>query len=193
MTDLTIHSCIKARGKAKGCPKCPIMLKGFCPSLIDFILRAENNTQKKYSSISEHDRHAIIADTVSAIAAYIDSFERRKGSQFSTWAWKIYLNKVADFFRQAREWAPIDNMIASELRDHGSPRSYSFKDIVDLLKSLLKHDPECQKLLIDFCNRTMQGVSHKEMAESYGLKPNTLNQRLKRCRKKLKDLLRGNG
>ena len=126
MTELTIHSCIKARGKAKGCPKCPVMLKGFCPSLIDFILRAENNTQKKYLSISEHDRHAIIADTVSAIAANIDSFERRKGSQFSTWAWRIYLNIVADFFRQAREWAPIDNMIASELPGHGRPHSYSY-------------------------------------------------------------------
>ncbi|OEU84100.1 MAG: hypothetical protein BA873_08475 [Desulfobulbaceae bacterium C00003063] len=100
---------------------------------------------------------------------------------------------MADFFRQAREWVPIDNVIASELPDHGRPRSYSFKDIIDLLTSLLKHDPECQKLLVDFCNRTMRGVSQKHMAESYGLKPNTLNQRLKRCRKKLKELLRGNG
>lgn len=169
------------------------MLKGFCRSLIDFIIRAENNTQKKYPTISEHDRHAIIADTVSAIVANINTFEGRKGSRFSTWAWRIYMNKVANFFRQAREWAPIDNMIASELPDHGGPRSYSFKDIIDLLKSQLKQNPECQKLLIDFCNRTMQGVSQKEMAESYGLKPNTLNQRLKRCRKKLKELLRGNG
>ena len=190
---MAIHSCIEVQGKGDGCQECPVMLKGFCPNLVDFIQRAESNARKKYSRISEHDRLAIVADTVGAIVSNIHTFEGRRGSRFFTWAWRIYLNKVADFFRQAREWVPIDNVIASELPDHGRPRSCSFNDIIDLLKSLLKHDPECQKLLIDFCNRTMQGVSQKEMAESYGLKPNTLNQRLKRCRKKLKELLRGNG
>ena len=79
---MTIHSCVEVKGKGAGCKECPVMAKGLCLDLIDFIQRAESSSKKKFSGISEFDRLSIIADTVSAIVAKIDTF--KGDSLFST-------------------------------------------------------------------------------------------------------------
>lgn len=194
MTNLTIHSCIKACGKAKGCRKCPVMLKGFCLSLVDFIHRAENNAKMKYPKIYEHDRRAIITDTVSAIVANINTFEGRKGSRFSTWAWRIYMNKIADFFRKEGKYVPLANSMepTAIFTGHSLDEQYETETMLEFLKSMLKKDPACCKLLVDFYYRKERGETQKEMAASYGINPNTFNQRLKRCRTKLRKILSEN-
>lgn len=188
---MTVHSCVEVKGKGDGCKRCPVMTKGFCSDLIDFIQRAESSSKKKFSGISEFDRLSVIADTVSAIVVKIDTF--KGDSQFSTWAWRIWNNKRADFFRQLKRGQQAEDSLKSLERHSGQSPDEMLMIEAELkhIRILLEKDPACSKLLIDFYyKKAIAGESQTEIATGYGLKANTFNQRLKRCRKALEKAIR---
>jgi RNA polymerase sigma factor (sigma-70 family) len=184
---MTVHSCVDAKGKGPGCDDCPVMVEGFCQELVDFIRRADNGMKKRYPRVSKFDRLSIIGDTVISILARIENFKGE--SQFSTWAWSICHNKSVDFFRKIERAEKIGEYL--EFAEHscfGRPdQNLMIEAEIAHIKILLHKNPDCSKLVIFYYHRKVnRGESQNEMAANFGMKPNSFNQKLKRCRKVLK-------
>ena len=184
---MTVHSCVDAKGKGPGCDDCPVMVEGFCQELVDFIRRADNRMKKKYLRVSKFDRLSIIDDTVISILRKIDTFNGE--SKFSTWAWSICLYKSIDFFRKIERAEKIGESL--EFMEgpfvERPDQDLMIKAEISHIKILLHKNPDCSKILIFYYHgKENRGESQKEMAASYGMKSNSFNQKLKRCRKLLK-------
>ena len=148
---------------------------------------------------AEQIRTDIIAETVARVMKAIDGFEEK--SKFTTWAWSIYSRALAEYFRNSCRQMPHLMTSLESLRDeHGVelPDERPLDTIAPLLLNALKkiaanpEDPDYEKalFLVDFYELTMQGKNQIEMAGILGMKSNSFNQRLKRCRNALKKRLK---
>lgn len=63
----------------------------------------------------------------------------------------------------------------------------------DFLRRHRIQEPECIQLLLDLYECFQNGQTQKDLARAYGEKPNTLNQRLRRCRKRLRRMIEEEG
>jgi len=195
------HGCLNLRGKGQECLKCEIMARGFCNDLIEILTKMVSNLSS-YEGIPPEDRDEILSDTVIGVWKGIDKFEGRNGALFSTWAWAIFKNKRRDYFRRLpsedvvvflflddhRKKEEIEMMV-SEKESSSSRDEEEMEHIIECLKKNIDNDPGgCIHLYLNlFCS----GKDRKVLAEEYGLKLNTFNQRVRRCRKVIRDLCRG--
>jgi len=195
------HECLNLRGKDHECLKCEIMARGFCNDFTDILEKMLSNLTNSYKAIPPEDRDEILSDTVIGVWKGIDKFEGRNGALFSTWSWAIFKNKRKDYFRRLSPekvltFLPLDDhqkkeeieMMVSE-KESSSSQDEEMEHIIQCLKRNIDNDPGgCIHLYLDlFCS----GKDRKVLAQEYGLKLNTFNQRVRRCRKVIRDLCRG--
>ena len=194
------HECLKVQGKGPGCYICPVYKKGFCANMIKIIQKMAVNLDKEFQKISLHDREEILSKAVISILNGIDNFEGRNGARFSTWSWRIFLNNRTDYFRSAyrrktitiSELLPENNL--SEMLFKPSEQDSGLTDkvdeIIEHIKMSLPNDfSGCMRLFLDLFIAFKNGNSQKKLSEDYGIKPNTLNQRIRRCRRIIKNIL----
>ena len=148
---------------------------------------------------NEQTRSDIIAETVVRAMRAIDGFEGR--SKFTTWAWGIYKITLADYFRKSNTQLPPHTQPIKVFKDDPGieicderQHDQSETPLLSALKKIASdpEDPDHKDavFLIDFYDYSSQGKSQKDIAGMLGLKPNTFNQQLKRCRKALKKRLK---
>lgn len=182
------HPC----GAAGPCPcaECPMDRRGFRDVWREAVGRMERHLSRRYSWLSPEDREDILARTVEQVLRDIDDFRGRRPGRFAAWAWRVFRNRVHDHFRSR----PPE---AGALCD-AHPVFENGVDSVELRLAIhrcfqrhLQLDEDgCVGLYLDLYRQFGSGLGRKDLAIARGLKPNTLNQRLRRCRPFIRRLFR---
>lgn len=194
------HECLKVQGKGPGCNMCPVYKKGFCVNMIKIIQKMAVNLDKEFQKISLQDREEILSKAVTSILNGIDNFEGRNGARFSTWSWRIFLNNRVNYFRSAyrrktitiSELLPENNLSETIFNpsEQDSGLTAKVDEIIEHIKMSLPNDSSgCIRLFLDLFIVFKNGKSQRELSEDYGIKPNTLNQRIRRCRKIIRNII----
>jgi RNA polymerase sigma factor (sigma-70 family) len=127
------HSCLRIAGNDPSCNQCKIKTNGFCP---DPLLGEIRKWKNQLENISEADCEDIISETISGIEAGIDNFSGL--AKFSTWAWRIFSNKLNDHWRQKsrdKEFVLTDETFTF-LGSLSPPSAVFTPDKIELLKEL---------------------------------------------------------
>lgn len=128
----------------------------------------------------------------SFIAAYGGLKEFRAGSKFSTWLYRIVLNRCRDRLRARRSTVPVDE-VAGELHDpRRSPeREAAAREEGGLLQQALNRlPPDYREALV---LKHIEGLAYEEMSEILGASVAALKVRAHRGRELLRDLLERSG
>lgn len=107
-------------------------------------------------------------------------------SQFTTWLYRITVNKCKDYLRKIK----IRSMfvpIKDNEEDTGYGHSTEYVDVTEVVNSAIERLPE--KLRIPLIMREMEGLSYKEIADSLNCEVGTIKSRIFRARETLKVLL----
>lgn len=184
------HMCLESDGQHPGCLECPIRAIDFCSRLRSTLASIVVDLEKRYSGIPVEDRRDIANNVVEAVIKGLNSFEGRQGARFSAWVWQIYRNKISDYFRST-DYRYRCAFLRLEDMDIGSDKSEDQIGDAELKMAIVqcfKHSAAddqsgCVGLYLDLYHCFQQGISRRELAEKYNVKLNTLNQRIKRCRR----------
>jgi len=143
----------------------------------------------RYPGIGLEDREDLITAVTEGALSGVDGFEGRSGAKFSTWVWAIYKNKIRDYFRKDRSGSPLE-FFPEKYQDPTNKEENDLRQkILECFKKHLPMDETgCIELYLNLYRYLESGRTRKEMAESRNMKPNTLNQRLKRCRSVVREL-----
>ncbi len=182
---MVTHLCIDRPIDDRACAECRIHDRGFCESFRRTLRNIAHHLDARYTSISPADRSDIFSETVEHAVKSIDRFEGRSGAKLSTWIWRIYRNKRTDYFRKTPppDWRERLAMEAGTARDVTADTELEIA-IRQCFETLLKTDDTgCVGLFASLYRSEKEGKTRAELAEDLGLKLNTLNQRIKRCRK----------
>lgn len=108
-------------------------------------------------------------------------------SQFTTWLYRITVNKCKDHLRKIK-LRSIFIPISSE-EEHPSSGSYhnEYVDTSELVQKMISRLPE--KLKTPLLLREIDGLSYKEIADQLGCEVGTVKSRIFRARESLKILL----
>lgn len=201
------HLCFSAKGKAEGCEDCNIKRLEFCEKMINILAK-----QKLLYSIEQDTVNDIISQVIAGIQKNITFCRGGHEAQFANFVRSIVRFKRADYFRKFYQKTP--NFTGSDLNANlGSTSagkiielpleeyedklkiSPDFEEkiyVSQVLSALKEMDIECYNLYLKLYKGFGDRKTQKEIAEELGLKPNTLNKRLERCREKvLEELKKG--
>lgn len=201
-----IHLCVPAKGSGPDCGSCPVNRLGYCAQLLTAIEKWDINLKGK--GINHYAvRRDIISFTVASIIASINSFQGR--SKFTTWAWSVFKNSMADYYRKMTRQIPanaisIDSYVfydddgnvgeGMQLPDDSAKpamQSPVFEILSEISSNPSDRDYKAALFLINFYNKSESGRGQKEIAAQEGMLPNTYNQQLKRSRAALKRRFKG--
>lgn len=107
-------------------------------------------------------------------------------SQFTTWLYRITVNKCKDYLRKIK----IRSMfvpIKDNEEDTGYGHTTEYVDVNEVVNSAIEKLPE--KLRVPLIMREMEGLSYKEIADSLNCEVGTIKSRIFRARESLKLLL----
>jgi RNA polymerase sigma-70 factor (ECF subfamily) len=107
-------------------------------------------------------------------------------SKFTTWLYRITINKCRDYLRK-KKVRSIFVPIKEESNDYGSCYQTDSIDIPQLVRKAIDKLPE--KLRIPLVMRDIDGLSYKEIADSLETEVGTVKSRIFRARETLKVLL----
>lgn len=127
----------------------------------------------------------IMQDVFINVYKHLDSF--RFEAKFSTWLYRITVNKCRDFLRKKKVrsvFVPIDNQYNLHSKN---PRLDHEPDLPHLLNAAIERLPE--KLKLPLIMRDVEGFSYKEIAEKLELEIGTVKSRIFRARETLRALL----
>ena len=127
----------------------------------------------------------IMQDVFINVYKHLDSF--RFEAKFSTWLYRITVNKCRDFLRKKKVrsvFVPIDNQYNLHSKN---PRLDHEPDLPHLLNAAIERLPE--KLKLPLIMRDVEGFSYKEIAEKLQLEIGTVKSRIFRARETLRALL----
>lgn len=182
------HPC----GAAAPCPcaDCPLDLRGFRDIWRTAAGRMERYLETRYAWLPTADREDILAQTAEQVFRDFGDFRGDRPGKFAAWAWRIFRNRLHDHFRSR----PPD----AEALSDAHPAAGDARDTIELRMALLqcfhRHLPldadGCVGLYLDLYRTFRTGDDQKKLADARGLKPNTLNQRLRRCRPFIRRLFR---
>ena len=191
----------------QGCPagkECPIYLAGFCHLFGKIITRELNKKRSKYSFLENASlKEDFLAEVVEALIKALPSLRIKNEKGFTRFVRSIFHNVAVDFSKKEKKYKQQEEIFSNLVRaeaDEREERRYieslaSYKpheeeEILqrtqELLERLRQQDHPCAELVIYWYEKLCEGWNLKEMAESMGLKPNTFNQKLKRCFKFLR-------
>ena len=183
--------CLEPNKQSPGCLRCTVNYRGWCPAFKGILRKIAGNLKKQYSGIPPQDREEILANVVIGVLGGVERFEGRRGAKFSTWVWQIYRNKTIDFFRAKTPQADI--FVDFEKQGAVNPLDEAETKIA-IAECFKKHLPDdttgCIRLYLDLYRFFQKGRAQKDLADRYGLNPNTLNQRIARCRKTIRIVFR---
>jgi RNA polymerase sigma-70 factor (ECF subfamily) len=120
------------------------------------------------------------------ISVYHKLNEFRFESKFTTWLYRITVNKCRDYLRKKRVrsiFVPIKDSDS----EYGTGPFSEDVDIPQLVRSAIEKLPE--KLKLPLVLRDIQGLSYKEIADQLGTEVGTIKSRIFRARESLKIIL----
>ena len=189
---MVTHPCIDRQLNDRTCAECAIHDRGFCEAFRRALAKIANHLDARYTSISPADRSDIFSATVEHAVKDLDRFEGRSGAKLSTWIWRIYRNKRADYFRRTPppDWRERLAMETDTAHDAAADAELEIA-IRQCFEALIKTDDTgCVRLYNALYRSEKAGKTRAELARDLGLKLNTLNQRIRRCRKTVARLFR---
>jgi len=107
-------------------------------------------------------------------------------SQFTTWLYRITVNKCKDYLRRMnvrRIFSPLDEGI--EVSEHSSP--IEERDISKIVTEAISKLPV--KLRMPLILKDIEGFSYQEISETLNCEMGTVKSRIFRGREKLKEIL----
>ncbi|MHB8929301.1 MAG: RNA polymerase sigma factor [Melioribacteraceae bacterium] len=120
------------------------------------------------------------------ISVYHKLNEFRFESKFTTWLYRITVNKCRDYLRKKRVRSIFVPIKESDSEYGIGPFSEDV-DIPQLVRSSIEKLPE--KLKIPLVLRDIDGLSYKEIADKLGIEVGTIKSRIFRARESLKIIL----
>ena len=120
------------------------------------------------------------------ISVYHKLAEFRFESKFTTWLYRITVNKCRDYLRKKRVRS-IFVPIKDSDTDYGTGPFSEDVDIPNLVRGAIEKLPE--RLRIPLVMRDIDGFSYKEIADSLGTEVGTIKSRIFRARETLKVML----
>lgn len=108
-------------------------------------------------------------------------------SQFTTWLYRITVNKCKDHLRKIKIRSIFIPIKESEEEYGGSSMSSEYVDTTEIVQQAISKLPE--KLRIPLIMREVDGLSYKEIADSLECEVGTVKSRIFRARESLKYLL----
>jgi RNA polymerase sigma-70 factor (ECF subfamily) len=112
--------------------------------------------------------------------------EFRFESKFTTWLYRITVNKCRDYLRKKRVRS-IFVPIKDSDTDYGTGPFSENVDIPNLVRTAIDKLPE--KLQVPLVMRDIEGLSYKEIADKMGTEVGTIKSRIFRARESLKIIL----
>lgn len=183
------HFCTDCLTRSPGCGNCPIASSGLAETFGKAVSAIEIDIVRKYPRFDSQDREDVIADAVAGAIRNFPQYEGRREAKLVSWIKGIYRNKVTDLLRRNYDItlveydAGADNRVAMEHEEEDS-----LDGLVAILKEMAEGAKEnCAKLFLSLHEYFQQGRTQKEMANDMGMKSNSLNQKIKRCREWVKD------
>ncbi len=128
----------------------------------------------------------------SFIAAYNALDDFKFNSRFSSWLYRIVVNKCRDHFRAGKETVPVDEICEYTAGPHDSPEhAASCRQTGDAVQKALNGLPlEYREAII---LKHIEGLDYQEMADALGVSVSALKVRAHRGREMLRKLLDGMG
>lgn len=120
------------------------------------------------------------------ISVYHKLNEFRFESKFTTWLYRITVNKCRDYLRKKRVRSIFVPIKESDTEYGTGPFSEDV-DIPQLVRGAIEKLPE--KLKFPLVLRDIQGLSYKEIADQLGTEVGTIKSRIFRARESLKIIL----
>ncbi|HEX2963069.1 MAG: sigma-70 family RNA polymerase sigma factor [Ignavibacteria bacterium] len=108
-------------------------------------------------------------------------------SQFTTWLYRITVNKCKDQLRKQRIRSIFVPMKDTEEELGGMRHEAEYVDTTEIVQQAIQKLPE--KLRVPLLMREIDGQSYKEIADSLGCEVGTIKSRIFRARESLKYLL----
>ncbi len=139
-----------------------------------------------YITLNNHDLVDDIAQEV-FLTVYKNLNNFRFESQFTTWLYRITVNKCKDYLRKMK----IRN-IFSPIKDSEEELGYTIHpenmDISEIVQKAIAKLPE--KLRVPLLLKDIEGLSYQEIAESVQCEIGTVKSRIFRAREGLRELLK---
>jgi RNA polymerase sigma-70 factor (ECF subfamily) len=139
-----------------------------------------------YLTLNSSDAVDDIAQDV-LITTYKNLKSFRFESQFSTWLYRITVNKCKDHLRKVKI-----RSIFTPLKDGEDEPVYipsmEHKDISEIVNNAISKLPE--KLRLPLLLKDIEGLSYQEIAEAVGCEIGTVKSRIFRAREGLRELLK---
>ncbi len=137
-----------------------------------------------YLTLNESEPVDDIAQDV-FISVFYNIREFRYESKFTTWLYRITINKCRDFLRKKK----VRSIFVS-VEEEDYPHSRSFQpdnEVTKLVNEAIQRLPE--KLKTPLILRDIDGLSYKEISDQLGCEIGTIKSRIFRARETLKIIL----
>ncbi len=163
-----------------------------------FGLLVERYKAKVFNLASSWTQDRAAADDLAQeifIKAYFSLPKFKSRSEFGTWLYRIAVNHTKDYLRKNRsrlKEIPLEEAGEKVLTaENGSRREeeQAGEKRRALVQSALLRLPEKHRVILTL--RDIQGLSYEEISRILGLSPGTVDSRLFRARKKLREKLAG--
>ena len=121
------------------------------------------------------------------LTVYKNMNKFRFESQFSTWLYRITVNRCKDYLRKKR----IRNIFISVKENEAEPAyqsSHEHKDIAEIVRKGIEELPE--KLKVPLLLKDFEGFSYQEIAQTVNCEIGTVKSRIFRAREGLKNILK---
>ncbi|HUX61259.1 MAG TPA: sigma-70 family RNA polymerase sigma factor [Ignavibacteriaceae bacterium] len=139
-----------------------------------------------YLTLNNHELVDDIAQEV-FLTVYKNLGRFRFESQFTTWLYRITINKCKDHLRKIKIRS-IFTSIKDEEEDFGYSTSPDEKDVAEIVRKAIDQLPE--KLKIPLLLKDIEGLSYQEIAESIQCEIGTVKSRIFRAREGLRNILK---
>ncbi len=137
-----------------------------------------------YLTLNESEPVDDIAQDV-FVSIFYNIKDFRYESKFTTWLYRITVNKCRDFLRKKKVRSIF---VSVEEEEYGISKNYQpDNEIIKLVNEAIQRLPE--KLKIPLILRDIDGLSYKEISDQLGLEIGTIKSRIFRARETLKIFL----
>ncbi len=139
-----------------------------------------------YLTLNNHELVDDIAQEV-FITVYKNLGRFRFESQFTTWLYRITINKCKDHLRKIRIRS-IFTAISDSDNEPGYTTSPEDKDTAEIVRAGISKLPE--KLRVPLLLKDIEGLSYQEIAEAVQCEIGTVKSRIFRARESLRNILK---
>jgi RNA polymerase sigma-70 factor, ECF subfamily len=121
------------------------------------------------------------------VSVYRNINKFRFESQFTTWLYRITVNKCKDHLRK-QKIRSIFTPISETETDYGYNPAGGTEDVAQIVKKAIEELPE--KLRVPLLLKDIEGLSYQEIAEAIGCELGTVKSRIFRAREGLREILK---